>query len=323
MKSLKHIFLVLLVAFSFVACEEDVTIVHNLEERDANEIVVLLAQHNIIAKKQKNEKNQEVSWGIQVGPDNQMTAMSILVANHLPKIKHGGLKGICEDIPTIQTRKIEKCREILGLKGEIINSLENIPGVVKADIVLNIPDKVEFPTEDTIQPRPTASVTIEILSEEETVKMTEGKVQQFVANSVNGLDARDVSVLMSYKKAYYSTPKNSNQDQVDVSKQNSSNKQVTKNNNDKQAKSENNDPEDDSDISEDDTSLTTVGGLKLDESSAKKLKIVGALFLVLFLLIAAAFIFVLLKMSKLRKSGSVSAVTVNEDGDSDQKYLEA
>lgn len=287
-------FFAILVAL--VACQE-VAVVHDLTERDANEIYVLLAQNDIKSSKEKVEKNQEVSWTINVADTDEIQARSILVANNLPRVRHGGLEGICKDAGLILTPKTEKCREILAYKGEIINSLESIPGVVSADIVLNIPDKDEFPDPNTPTPRPTASVTVQYNLDDPqiTTTLTEGKVQEFVANSVSGLDARDVAVIVAYlkkpdTKAVAVVPLPDGQVETPPVALSTP------------------------------TDLTQVVGLSMDVDSAKKFKVITVVFLVLFLFMAVAFIFVLLRMARLRKQAADSTQT--QTPPTDQKLLQ-
>lgn len=301
--------LVLLLLMS-VACEET-AIVHDLNERDANEVIVLLARNNIKATKQKEERNQEIFWKIAVSADDNTRARSILVANNLPRIRQGGLKGICEDTSMIVTEETEKCRKLLAYKGEIINSLESVPGVVSADVVLNIPDKVEFPDENTPIARPTAAVTVKYLTDANVkTKLTEGKIQDFVANSISGLDARDVAVIISYleQKIDEPTQKDNNKDSEPVVL----------------GQQENSDGTPTASLDENDDPLVSVAGIMMDERSAKKFKIIAALFLVLLLFLSAAFIFALFRMSKLRKQSSVEAEVEDDSQEmADKKLLEA
>lgn len=306
--------IVILFALSFFACNE-VGIVHDLNERDANEILVLLSQNDIEAKKEKEVRNQEIFWSVTVSPGDSDQARSILVANHLPKIRHGGLEGICKDAGLILTPKTEKCREILAFKGEIINSLESIPGVVSADVVLNIPDKDEFPDENSLPHRPTASVTIRYLSDANVqTKLTEGKIQEFVANGIAGLDSRDVSVIISYLQQRMHSSDFVNVDgdlehQTDISQPDQQKTDLTL----ETAKTQT-----------DESTLTSVGGLSMDQDSAKKFKVISSLFLVLLLLLSAAFIYALIKISRMRKQSPVEA---EEEGgkneDNEQKLLGA
>ena len=158
MVSRKFLVSVCLILLFTTACQQQ-PIVHDLSERDANEILVLLARNNIPSEKVKEVRNQEIYWQVRVGKGDMVTAQNILVANQLPRVRQGGLEGICKNAGMIVTKETEKCRMLLGFKGEIINSLESIPGVSFADVVLNIPDKQEFPDPNLPQPRPTAAVT--------------------------------------------------------------------------------------------------------------------------------------------------------------------
>jgi len=291
----KKILLLILFSLFQFSCKE-LPIVHDLTERDANEIVVLLARNNIPATKIKEVKNQEVVWSITVSESDDMQARSILVSNNLPRIRHGGLEGICKDAGLILTPKTEKCREILAYKGEIINSLESIPGVVSADAVLNVPDKEEFPDENMPVPRPTASITIQYLKDANIqTRLTEGKVQEFVANTISGLDARDVTVIISFLEQKMYKTAEGDMNNIEGAK---TPETITKI-----------DTGEKSELDEaDETPMVSIGGIVMDEASAKKFKLIAGVFLGMLLLLAGAFIFALLRMSKMRKQSSVPAI---------------
>ncbi|MBF0106318.1 MAG: hypothetical protein HQM16_13450 [Deltaproteobacteria bacterium] len=316
-KTLQYLFLILIFV-CVPACKES-AIVHDLTERDANAIMVLLAKNNINSVKESELKNQEVSWIVKVDKKDEVLAQSILVANKLPKVRQGGLRGICEDTSMIVTEETEQCRKLLAYKGEIINSLESIPGVVSADVVLNIPDKVEFPDENTQIDRPTASVTIMYLTDANVrTDLNEGKVQEFVANSITGMDARDVSVIISYLEQKIEvdptkpSDKTKNADKDDANKGDANKGDASK---DDKNKTIDTLPHDTTDQTEtttliegtepDQVKTISVGGIMMDQKSAKKFKIISAVFLGLLLLVSAAFVYALLRMSKLRKLSSV------------------
>ena len=309
MKQIMQNFFLVLLLMTLVACQE-MAIVHDLQERDANEILVILAKNGMTATKERFEKNQEVTWIVKVQPADEMNARNILVANRLPHVRHGGLSGICKDAGLIPTPKTEKCREILGYKGEIINLLENIAGVVSADVVLNIPDKDEFPDENSPAPQPTASVTVQYLPEADATQLTEGKIQQFVANAIPSLDARDVTVIMSVEKYALLSP--------GVVQLPASAADATA-----AIPPAGSIPEGSTPMTED---LATVGGLKMDAPSAQKFKIVAVVFLVLFLLLTVSFIVVLLRLARVKKQAvAAAAVSVagEEDAGGDQRLLRA
>jgi len=185
----------LLIAFS--GCKK-VDLHHNLQEIEVDEIMVILHQNGIEAKKVKEVAGQEVSWTVSVAEKDLPRARQILVSNNLPRRRELGLSGVYKEKGLIPTPDEQKARFLLALKGEIINSLQMIPGVVDADIVLNVPSESEFSELDPVKKRPTASVVVRTRNDEYVAQtVTEGKVQRFVANSVPNLDPNDVAVIVT------------------------------------------------------------------------------------------------------------------------------
>lgn len=171
---------------------------HNLEEIEADEILVTLNQHGIDAKKVKEVAGQDVSWNVLTNEKDLAAARQILLANNLPRRRELGLSGVYKEKGLIPTPDEQKARFLLALKGEIINSLRKIPGVVDADVVLNVPSESEFDELDPVKKRPTASVVVRTRNDEQVAQMvTEGKLQRFVANSVQNLDPNNVSVIVT------------------------------------------------------------------------------------------------------------------------------
>ncbi len=185
---------------SLVACGQ-MPLYQDLSETDVNEILVALQDRGIEAEKVKEEKSQKVSWVVLVNKKDAAKARKILVESNLPYKKQPSLRDICKDSELIPTPQQEKCKKMLALKGEIINSLERIPGVVDADIVLNIPDISEFAVESQPGKRPTASAVLKVRKTPEGLEITESKIQRFISNTVENLDPRDVSVVITYIQA--------------------------------------------------------------------------------------------------------------------------
>ncbi len=191
-------FYVFFILFSgFMACGQ-MPLYQDLSETDVNEILVALQDRGIEAEKVKEEKSQKVSWIVLVSKKDAAKARKILVESNLPYKKQPSLRDICKDSELIPTPQQEKCKKMLALKGEIINSLERIPGVVDADIVLNIPDISEFAVESQPGKRPTASAVLKVRKTPEGLEITESKIQRFISNTVENLDPRDVSVVITY-----------------------------------------------------------------------------------------------------------------------------
>ncbi len=188
-----------IVLFAFVSCG-GIALYQNLSEDDVNEILVLLSENNIKATKKREARQNEVFYSVVVSSKDVSRARELLMQHNLPRKRELGLTGVYKEKGLIPTPDEQKARYLLALKGEIINSLERIPEVVDADVVLNTPTKNEFATaEEKAKQRPTASVIVKLKQSETGVpSLTEAKVQEFVANSVEGMSSRDVTVVLSY-----------------------------------------------------------------------------------------------------------------------------
>lgn len=199
-RSVSFLLLTCLFVMLFASGCGHIELYQGLSEEEANEMMVLLSQNGIKVNKKKIVFQNEVSYAVEVREPDMIKARSLLVQNHLPRKKEAGLTGVYKEKGLIPTPDEQKARFLLALKGEIINSLERIPQIVDADVVLNIPTKSEFASaEEQKLQRPTASIVVRIKPDqmgEEAI--TEPKIQQFVANAVEGMNPRDVTVIISY-----------------------------------------------------------------------------------------------------------------------------
>lgn len=196
-RSLRRGVSLLFLLILFAAGCEKTALYHNLSEGEVNGIIVVLYEAGINAEKVREVVQNETFWNVTVNKKDMARARQILVQQNLPRKEELGLSGVYKDKGLIPTPDEQKARFLLAIKGEIINSLEKIPEVVDADIVINIPTPEEFATNG--DKRPTASIVLKIKPEEGvTTQLNEAKVQQFVANSVEELNPRDVSVIFSY-----------------------------------------------------------------------------------------------------------------------------
>ena len=195
---MKKLLLILAVTLCFTACRK-IELYHDLTEEEANEMLVVLQSEGIEVNKVKEVRQNEVYWTVQVDEKRLADARRLLVENKLPFKREAGLLGVYKEKGLIPTPDEQKARYLLALKGEIINSLVRIPDVVEADVVLNIPTPDEFMSPDAKEKKTTASVVVKAKPSsaiQET--LSESKIQQFVANSVENLNPRDVSVILTF-----------------------------------------------------------------------------------------------------------------------------
>jgi len=266
----------------FSACN-DIDLYQNLTEGDANEMLVLLSENGIDAEKKEKIQQNEMSYSIAVAKEDMAKARSLLVQYNLPRHRELGLSGVYSDKGLIPTPDEQKARYLLALKGEIINSLESIPNIVDAEVVLNIPKKNDFASEEVRhQQRPTASV---VLKFEPTIKglppVSESKLQEFVANAVEGMNPRDVTVIISYlpEKDKHQIATNSTESALPIHKIESEHPKT--------------------DIAS--TDLEYMIGLYLEKKSKNRLKTYLLIFFLVLILLSATLIIVIVQLSRMRR----------------------
>ncbi|MBI2343179.1 MAG: hypothetical protein HYV02_02400 [Deltaproteobacteria bacterium] len=180
-----------------VGCEKK-DLYSDLEQNDANEILVLLTQHGIQATLAKEVRQNQTSYNVRVDDDDMDQARGLLQEHNLPRSKRPGLHDIFQEPGFIPTPQEQRARFLLAIEGEVVNALQKIPDVVDADVNVTLPSQEEFGSEQTPE-RPTASVVLKVRPTEQAVAtLTEAKIQRFVANSVEKLDPRDVTVILTY-----------------------------------------------------------------------------------------------------------------------------
>lgn len=200
----KSLLLLLLftVAACFSGCDSSHTIVNGLDEREANEIIVLLESKNIHVQKIPSKSGQGAGggskiqlWDIAVDPDRVTEAMAILNANGLPRRPSQNLLDLFGSGGLVPSETQEKIRYEAGLAEQIASTLRKFDGVLDASVQLS------FPQEDPLNPqaqkgKPTASVYIRhngVLDDPNSHLVS--KIKNLVASSVQGLSYDNVTVI--------------------------------------------------------------------------------------------------------------------------------
>lgn len=180
-------------------------IVSDVDEREANEIIVFLASKGIVASKTPaissapGAAQATPKWSIAVDESKATDAMAVLNQNGLPRIKGTNLLDLFAKQGLMSSDKEETIRYQAGLAEQIANTIRKIDGVIDADVQLSFP-----PAESTV-PIPGAVQTPQKITAAVYVKH-QGvlddpnshlvmKIKRLVAGSVNGLDVNDVTVI--------------------------------------------------------------------------------------------------------------------------------
>lgn len=188
-------------------CENNRVIVNNVEEREANQIIVFLASRGIDAQKIAIKsaggaiETGAPIYSIAVGEKDMTEAMAILNQNGLPRTKGTNLLELFAKQGLMTTEKEESIRYQAGLEQQIANTIRKIDGVIEADVQLSFPEATAAlggggaPAGAAPQ-RPTAAVYVKhqgILDDPNSHLVS--KIKRLVASSVNGLDINDVTVI--------------------------------------------------------------------------------------------------------------------------------
>jgi type III secretion protein J len=171
MSRIPRIFVVAVVAVFLGACS--VNLQHDLNEDDANDIYVLLQKKGIAAEKVKEGEGKDARYIIAVPKADVATAAQLLREHSLPRPKADGLAIFKQTKGMIPTQTEERAMFIEALAGEVSNALNRIPGVLEARTIVMIPETNDLAQPDK-KPQPSASVLVKYMPGEDP-KVNDGK----------------------------------------------------------------------------------------------------------------------------------------------------
>jgi type III secretion protein J len=180
------------------ACAKEV-VQHDLSERQAIQIQVLLENADIEAVKVRDAKARKPTFSIEVPSGEAAKARRLLVARDLPRRESRGMsETFSADPGLIPTAMQERARLIAALSGEVEKKLRMVPGVADAHVTVVLPEDDPLRDVDNPSERATASVVYRYLvkAKGETKPPLEvGDCRSLVAASIPGLSPNDVVVV--------------------------------------------------------------------------------------------------------------------------------
>lgn len=194
-------FLLLLSLGLMVSCQRSETIVHRLDEKEANEIIVFLAGKDIQAKKQQSVEavgggaQTEIFWDVTVPRSQMAKALAILNANGLPRRRGQSLLGLFKAGGLVPSELEEKIRHQAGLAEQLADTIRKIDGIIDADVRLSFPEEDPF-NPQAEKPKVSASVYVKhqgILDDPNSHLVT--KIKRLVSSSIHDLNYDDVTVI--------------------------------------------------------------------------------------------------------------------------------
>jgi type III secretion protein J len=205
-KSPMRLIFLFLCSIFLIACESNMVIVSDVDEREANEIVVYLASKGIAAQKMASVSSApggavtEAKFNISVESGRSTEAMAILNQSGLPRKKGTTLLDLFAKAGLMSSAQEETIRYQAGLAQQIANMILKIDGVIDADVQLSFPVESSTPiTPGTAAGAPkkiTAAVYVKhqgVLDDPNSHLVT--KIKRLVAGSITGLDINDVTVI--------------------------------------------------------------------------------------------------------------------------------
>ncbi len=175
-------------------CARD-ELLHGLDERQANEVVVALDEGGLRAEKRRDE-GSEGAWRVEVAADRASAARRLLAERELPHPRPPGFGEVFGKGSVVPTATEERALFLHALSGELCRSVEAIDGVAEARVHLAIPAADPMHTGPPMVPR--AAVLVKARpGARARLEGTVPGIQALVAGAVIGLEHSAVAVVLS------------------------------------------------------------------------------------------------------------------------------
>ncbi len=176
------------------ACADE-EILHGLDERQANEVLVALDGAGIRGGKGR-EEGAERAWVVSVPARDSPRAQRVLADASLPRARPPGFGDVFSKGSMVPTPTEEHALYLHALGGELALTIEAIDGVVGARVHVGLPQPDPLRPGDRSPPR--GSVLVKCLPAScEAVRRLEGGIRSLVAGAADGLDPAAVSVVFA------------------------------------------------------------------------------------------------------------------------------
>ena len=182
--------------FLITGCSSQTTIINQVPEREANEIVVLLASQGIHAEKIAATStgigggNSEKMYDILV-PSSEITeALAILNRGGYPRVKGQSLLDLFGTQGLVPSDMQDKIRYQEGLSEQLASTIRKMDGILDANV------QITFPQEEEEDQPYTASVYVKhrgVLDNPNSLMVT--KIKRLVSSALPGLTIENVSVI--------------------------------------------------------------------------------------------------------------------------------
>jgi type III secretion protein J len=176
------------------ACGDEI-LLHRLDEPQANQVLVALADAGLPARKER-EGGDEASFSVTVPPADAAAARLVLSTRDLPRPRSPGFAELFGSPGLVPTPLEEQARYLHALAGELARTVESLDGVVGARVHLALPAPDPLHPDARRAPRASLLVKCRPGARERLEAQSEG-LRRMVAGAADGLDPASVSVLVA------------------------------------------------------------------------------------------------------------------------------
>ncbi|MFL5318233.1 MAG: type III secretion protein [Myxococcaceae bacterium] len=171
---------------------------HDLTEQDANDIMALLIDHGVGAKKAKEEGGNEVHYMVSVPRQDYANSVKLLREYSLPRPNQDGMAMFRKNKGMIPTQTEERGMWLESLGGELSNALNKVDGVLEARVIVALPEQTDLTQPDS-KPKASASVFVKYRPDADgKPPISEERVRAFVVTGTTvEIDPKNVSVILT------------------------------------------------------------------------------------------------------------------------------
>ena len=191
--------LLVIIAALFSGCDRSREVVHDLTEREANQILVFLGDRNIPAQKVMQLAAGAGGQGptlymVTVHVSLYQLALKELTEAGLPRPASRGKLDVFGEGGLVATEREEQIKYQATVEQELAAAIRGVDGVLDARIALSVPE--EDPLNPDAEKKPkTASVYIKhqgVLDDPNSHLIT--KIKDYVSGAVDGLEFKNVTI---------------------------------------------------------------------------------------------------------------------------------
>jgi type III secretion protein J len=170
-------------------------VLHGLDEGQANQVLVALAEGGVRGEKRRDEAT-EGAWRVDVASADAVRAQRLLADRELPRPRPPGFGEVFAKGSIVPTASEERALYLHALSGELARSIEAVDGVLEARVHLALPS--EDPLRATPAPPPRASVLVRCRAgAAPRLEALTGGLRLLVAGAVAGLDPGQVAIVVA------------------------------------------------------------------------------------------------------------------------------